>query len=429
MTVKLIEGDCIAAMRAMAERGETVHAVVTDPPYHLTSVVKRFGGEGAAPAQHGTDGAFARASAGFMGKQWDGGDIAFRPETWRLCYDLLPPGGHLVAFGGTRTFHRMAVAIEDAGFELRDTLMWLYGTGFPKSHDVSKGIDKMLGAERERAPPRSVIGHQRNVGNLRPYMLDPNHTTVSDEPASAEAAEWTGWGTALKPAWEPIILARKPLAGTVAANVLAHRTGALNVDGCRVPGAKPDTTRGASPGRCMAGEMGAQGRILDDGKGRWPANVLHDGSAEVGAAFAAFGEKSSGTGAVKRATAAGYSPNALGKESRPAGTEMVSYGDTGSASRFFYSAKASAADRAGSKHPTVKPVALVRWLVRLVCPPGGTVLDPFAGSGTTGAAAMAEGMGAVLIEAEPEYQADIRRRLGLAAPARSEASPFALDLL
>jgi site-specific DNA-methyltransferase (adenine-specific) len=381
MSARLIEGDCLAAMREMAERGETAHAVVTDPPYHLSSVVKRFGANDAAPAKVGATGAYARASAGFMGKKWDGGDIAFRPETWRAVWDVLPPGGHLVAFGGTRTFHRMACAIEDAGFGLRDTLMYLYGTGFPKSH--------------------------------------------------SQKGEWEGWGTALKPAWDPIILARKPPAGAVAANVLEYSVGAINVDGCRVPvpGGSPSAkmreaarASGTAPGR-----QGNYTHTIEDRSspeaywreragealGRWPANVLHDGSDEVEAAFAAFGEKTSGTGAVKRATGAGYAPNALGRESRPPGTPNIEYGDSGSASRFFYSAKATAADRAGSKHPTVKPVALMRWLVRLVCPPGGTVLDPFAGSGTTGAAALAEGMRAVLIEQEAEYVADIRRRLGL----------------
>lgn len=433
MTVKLIEGDCIAAMRAMAERGETVHAVVTDPPYHLTSVVKRFGGENAAPAQFGTDGAFARASAGFMGKKWDGGDIAFRPETWRLVWDLLPPGGHLVAFGGTRTFHRMAVAIEDAGFELRDTLMWLYGTGFPKSRDVSKAIDAEMGAERkvlaEGAPVKRMIpgADQHATGswvkdNGRVFM--PTVTAAG----SPEAAEWDGWGTALKPAWEPIILARRPLSGTVAANVLAHRTGALNVDGCRV-GTEGGTRWVPTGDKGDEGQFGGgikDGAVADAGKGRWPANVVHDGSDEVEAAFAAFGERKSG-GHVSHRTAP-KSKHTFGDLGCPA-EEWVGYPDSGSASRFFYSAKATAADRAGSKHPTVKPVALMRWLVRMVTPPGGTVLDPFAGSGTTGAAAMAEGMDAVLVEREAEYQADIRKRLGLAEPARSETSAYALDLL
>lgn len=415
--VRLIEGDCLVAMREMAKRGETVHAVVCDPPYEL----------------------------GFMGKRWDNTGVAFQVETWRLAWDLLPPGGHLVAFGGTRTFHRMAVAIEDAGFELRDTLMWLYGTGFPKSYDVSKGIEAKL--LTGGCGPKNL--RQRDMGDAyRPHDLagtegygdgrmsrgaDTDRDYKNAPPVTTpEAAEWTGWGTALKPAWEPIILARKPLAGTVAANVLAHRTGALNVDGCRI-GDEVRVAAYTSLAPCHGNALGAAGtaeaRRGTQGApktytGRWPANVLHDGSDEVEAAFAAFGER---PGQLGKASSNPDSPRtrkvygALGRSDEP----MAPRGDTGSASRFFYSAKASAADRAGSKHPTVKPVALMRWLVRLVCPPGGVVLDPSAGSGTTGAAAVAEGMAAVLIEREAEYQADIRRRLGL----RDKAEALAAALL
>jgi len=335
VSTRLIEGDCLAAMRDLARQGETVHAVVTDPPYEL----------------------------GFMGKRWDSTGVAFQEATWRLCWDLLPPGGHLAAFGGTRTFHRMAVAIEDAGFEIRDTLMWLYGTGFPKS---------------KKAP-------------------------------------WEGWGTALKPAWEPIILARKPLAGTVAQNVLAHGVGAINVDGCRLPGGKdvPTSPRRAAQGSAygdLSKDPGTGGGF-DPNLGRWPANVVHDGSDEVEAAFAAFGKRPGQQGRSSTNPETSKTRSVYGAMSH-CGEAMHPRGDSGSASRFFYSAKATKEDRAGSKHPTVKPVALMRWLVRMVTPPGGVVLDPFAGSGTTGAAAMAEGMRYVLIEREAEYQADIRRRLG-----------------
>lgn len=389
-------GDCLDVLKTLPEA--SVHACVTDPPYHLTSIVKRFGAAGASPAQFGTDGAYARASRGFMGKQWDGGDIAFRPELWAEVLRVLKPGAHLLAFGGTRTFHRMAVAIEDAGFELRDTLMWLYGTGFPKSHDVSKGVDAKLGAERGRVVPRSVIAHQRNADNLRPYMSDPNHTTASGEPASDAGRQWQGWGTALKPAWEPIILARKPLVSTVAANVLEFGTGALNIDGCRVgdDGGTKGCTTGPSNGILGDGLIGAFGKPVP-GLGRWPANVLHDGSDEVLTSFPTDTRKTQNV----------YGAMARGSD----GAEPRN--DTGSAARFFYSAKASKADRAGSKHPTVKPVSLMRYLVRLVTPPGGVVLDPFAGSGTTGRAARDEGFDSTLIERELEYAADIDRRLGL----------------
>ena len=374
--VVLHPGDMLDVLPALP--AESIHAVVTDPPYHLTSIVKRFGASDAAPAQEGTDGLFARSSRGFMGKQWDGGDLAFRPETWAAVKRVMKPGAHLVAFGGTRTFHRMASAIEDAGFELRDTLMWLYGTGFPKSHN--------------------------------------------------QHGEWEGWGTALKPAWEPIILARKPLAGTVTANVHAHGSGALNIGGCRI-GDEVRVAAFTSLAPCHGNALGAAGtaeaRRGTQGEpktyvGRWPANVLHDGSDEVEAAFAKFGERpgqlgSSSTNPGKSKTRGIY--GAMGHAETP----MQPRGDTGTASRFFYAAKASKADRAGSAHPTVKPVALMRWLVRLVTPPGGIVLDPFAGSGTTAAAAAEEGFGSVLIEREPEYQADIRRRFDLTTSEGEQA--------
>ena len=390
MTPEIHHGDMRAVLDFIPD--STFHACITDPPYHLTSTVKRFGADGAAPAKPGV---YGRSSAGFMGKKWDGGDISFRPETWAEVLRVLKPGAYLLCFGGTRTWHRIACAIEDAGFDIRDTIMWLYAKGFPKSHDVARGIDKHLGVRGVLGEPRSAAhaewiargalrGDQGAEGWQRPWMDDPEQVAANARryiAGSPQAAPWQGWGSALKPAWEPIIVARRPLVGTIAENVLAHGCGGFNIDACRI------------------GEHG-----------RWPANVAHDGSDEVEAAFAAFGEKRSGTGARKAASGAGYAPNALGSESRPAGTPNVEYGDVGSASRFFFSGKATAADRAGSKHPTVKPVALMRWLVRMVTPPGGLVLDPFAGSGTTGAAARAEGASCVLVEADDEYAADLRRR-------------------
>jgi DNA modification methylase len=390
--IELHHGDMRDVLARLHAEGAQFDACVTDPPYHLTSIVKRFGADNAAPAKPGTDGAFARASRGFMGQKWDGGDIAFRPETWHAVYDALKPGAHLVAFGGTRTMHRIVCAIEDAGFEIRDGLAWLYGSGFPKSHDVSKGIDKAAGAERE------VIGewHMPGRGTRSPeqkYGLTADHGTVT-APATPAASAWAGWGTALKPAFEPIVLARKPLDGTVAANVLAHGTGAINIDASRIPTngetftapqSDPANRRGVVGSAMQARSdternQAAQRASIDRLKtlGRWPANVLHDGSADVESAFG------------------------------------------GSASRFFYSAKADKADRADSGHPTVKPIDLMRWLVTLITPPGGTVLDPFAGSGSTGEAAMLGGFDAHLIEREAEYAADIRHRIkrwsGLDAP-------------
>lgn len=414
MSVTVHHGDSRIVLKTFADA--SIDSVVCDPPYALVSIGKRFGADGAAPAQSGKTGAYARASAGFMGQKWDTGETAFDPAFWAEVLRVLKPGGHLIAFSGTRTYHRLACAVEDAGFEIRDMVSWLYGSGFPKSHSVSKAIDRHNGDERP------VIGTETIANDMRGgALLDvahgvdrPSYQRDVTSAASAASAAWEGWGTALKPACEPIVLARKPLDGTVAATVLLHGTGALNIDGCRI---------GSGAGGERDGEASAARRYTDhgstnfapmpgprggDAKGRWPANVIHDGSAEV---IEAFPDTASGTGAIKRASAEGYRGNALGKESRPAGTPMISHGDAGSAARFFYSAKADAADRCGSKHPTVKPIDLMAYLCRLVTPKGGVVLDPFAGSGSTGMACLREGFDCVLIEREAEYVADINRRL------------------
>lgn len=366
--VALYPGDCIDVLKTL--EANSIDACVTDPPYGLS----------------------------FMGKAWDHGvpGILY----WKVVYRVLKPGAHLFAFGGTRTYHRMACAIEDAGFEVRDSLMWIYGSGFPKSHDVSKAIDKRLGAEREviAPPPYSRGRASQQYSDTRRVFYDypPQPITA---PGSDCAAEWAGWGTALKPAFEPIILARKPLCGTVAENVLRYGTGALNIDACRVAMSDAD--------------MRDVGRTVVRPEGRWPANVLTDGSAE---AIEGFPDSESG----------GYLAEGLQR------THGVTYGkpnltppqrftsSEGSASRFFYTAKADSDDRLGSKHPTVKPIDLMQWLVRLVCRKGGTVLDPFAGTGTTGEAAFREGMRAVLIEREAEYCDDIRRRMKLAMAGPQE---------
>lgn len=356
-------------------------SVVTDPPYALTSIVKRFGKPGSAPAK-GND-AYMRASSGFMGQTWDNGSTAFDPDFWREVFRVLKPGAHVVAFSGTRTYHRMACAIEDAGFEIRDMVSWLYGSGFPKSHDVSKGIDRAAGAERE------VISHGAPVKRMIPGA-DQNKD---------------GWGTALKPALEPIVLARKPLSEkTVAANVLAHGTGALNIIGARIGARTASTGEVVSENVAMGGANYGRVETGETTIGRWPANVIHDGSEEVVAAFPADRPGCKGPASDVRASGEVF------KGERGQGPL---YPDDGSAARFFYSAKADSDDRLGSKHPTVKPVDLMQYLVRLVTPKGGLVLDPFAGTGTTGEAAFREGMRAVLIEREPQYVKDIERRISL----------------
>ena len=315
----LLNEDCLVAMQKLIDDGVQVDSIVTDPPYHLQSIVDRFGKEGSAPAKHGTDGAFARASKGFMGQEWDGGDIAFRQETWELAHKLLKPGGHLLAFSASRNYHRMAVAIEDAGFEIRDQLMWLYGSGFPKSH---------------------------NLGD--------------------------GWGTALKPAHEPIVMAKKSIEGTNKNNREKYGTGGINIDGCRVEldGEKPPS---GSAKRVYKNNQYTEEKIYGDNKttpetGRYPANVMHDGLQEDWA-------------------------------------------------RYFYCPKVSKSERGeGNTHPTVKSQELMKYLCRLVTPKGGTVLDPFMGSGSTGMAAKDEGFEFIGIEREKEYFEVAEKRIKAASP-------------
>ena len=377
MTYTIHNGNCIEVMRSMPDN--SVDSIVTDPPYEL----------------------------GFMGKSWDSTGIAFNVEVWAEALRVLKPGGHLLAFSGSRTYHRMAVAIEDAGFQIRDQIMWIYGSGFPKSLDVSKAIDKAAGAEREVigktiVSPKGVSGAEmRSAVAAGSYGGEPKEIDIT-APSTPEAQQWQGWGTALKPAHEPIVLARKPLIGTVAANVLEWGTGGLNIDGSRI---------GSEGGTAGAG-AGAGARVFSDGLngtfgkpveglGRFPANLIHDGSDEV---LELFGESA----------------------------------------RFFYCAKASKRDRnegldgfeairvhdgrrAGNKggsnprnrtndvkvnhHPTVKPTDLMRYLVKLITPPGGTVLDPFTGSGSTGKGAVIEGFNFVGIELDPDYVAIATARI------------------
>lgn len=392
----LFEGDCRDVMElALAEN--SVDSIVTDPPYHLTTGKK--GGSGEASVNLDSPYGRARVTTGFMGMKWDGGDVAMRPETWRAALAVLKPGGYLLAFSGTRTYHRMVCAIEDAGFEIRDQIQWIYGSGFPKSHN----------------------------------------------------GEWGG--TALKPAHEPIVVARKPLIGTVEANFREWGTGGLNIDGCRV---EP-----TGESRERAGEESQDRRYTDKGAtdfaakpgvrggdpfGRWPANIIHDGSDEV---VGCFPNAPGQLRAVGPEHGEKPSVNVFGDMgARP---YTPPRGDSGNAARFFYCAKASKADRnAGcealpdklfgmssaaaaaaargehydngdggvnkttlrkNNHPTVKPTDLMRYLCRLVTPPGGTVLDPFMGSGSTGRGAALEGFQFIGIEQDPAYLEIARARI------------------
>jgi DNA modification methylase len=400
-TITLHGGDNRDVLKTLAD--SSIDSVVTDPPYALVSIGKRFGSPDAQLPNNGGPMAnqYNRVARGFMGKQWDTGETAFAVEFWQEIYRVLKPGGHVVAFSGTRTYHRMACAIEDAGFEIRDMLQWLYGSGFPKSHDVSKGIDRAAGAERE------IIGenptYRKDQTDAPSFTLQRNPNLTA--PATDAAIQWQGWGTALKPACEPICLARKPLIGTVAANVLAHGTGALNINGTRIGTRTISTGEVVSDNSSMSGPNYGRVETGETTEGRWPANVLHDGSEEVLAGFPNVEPHGSPQSNSIMGGVFGNGQSAL---------SLNQFIDSGSAARFFYTAKADAEDRSGSKHPTIKPVDLIQWLVRLVTPKGGTILDPFAGSGSTGEAAWREGMKCVLIEREEEYLVDIRRRLEMA---------------
>ena len=473
--VELLHGDCLERLRELPDC--SVDACVTDPPYGLR----------------------------FMGKAWDY-DVP-QAEVWREVLRVLKPGAHLLAFAGTRTQHRMAVQIEDAGFEIRDLIAWVYGSGFPKSLDVSKAIDKRRtedlepvrvicrvirsamddrglksrhlvehfdgchprlidhwaardtdsqpslptweqwcrlrellkldtehdaevwrlngrkGQPGEAWGEREVVG-QKEMTDTRKARAGFSGSTHSPDydgskrvvnitaPATPEAQQWAGWGTALKPALEPITVARKPLVGAVAANVLAHGTGGINVDGCRVEANDLDAlqknwdrVQSASQGIASTGLKAID--LLDRAPtGRWPTNLIHDGSEEVVGLFPQTTSGSRKAGQYSGSTGS----NSIGEFGEFNSAAIL--GDSGSAARFFYCAKASKADRgAENVHPTVKPTELMRYLVRLVTPPGGVVLDPFMGSGSTGKAAVLEGFRFIGIEREAEYIEIARGRI------------------
>ena len=422
--INLMHGDCLEVLRTLPDN--SVDAVVTDPPYGLS----------------------------FMGKKWDYDVPA--TEVWAECLRVLKPGGHLLAFAGTRTQHRMAVRIEDAGFEIRDMIAWVYGSGFPKSLDVSKAIDKAAGHEQQIVGMKSDVDGRKRWNELSGGKSDGfsgklNVSRTITAPATDAARQWQGWGTALKPALEPITMARKPLGSTVAECVLAHGTGAINVDGCRV--GTDGGTRGEFVSKVAGGVFSGNdghiggtpvGGVQQINAGRWPANLIHDGSAEV---LAGFPQVKTG---VCPAHASGTNVIYGAMTARSSSEKAKNGGDTGSAARFFYCAKASKRDRdeglegfevkrtggmqatadgsmltgSGNErtttraniHPTVKPTDLMRYLCRLVTPPGGVVLYPFMGSGSTGKAAMLEGFQFIGIEREAEYLEIARARINSVQP-------------
>jgi len=406
MTV--LVGDCRQIMPTMANN--SVDAIVTDPPYEL----------------------------GFMGKSWDSTGVAYDVTVWQECLRVLKPGGHLLAFGGSRTYHRLAVAVEDAGFQIRDQIMWVYGSGFPKSLNIGKAIDKAAGAEREETGlpngMNSCLGGSACKCQTDGLKYSPTKHPAHSLPSTAEAKQWDGWGTALKPAHEPIVLARKPLDGTVANNVLTHGVGGLNIDGCRIGNQSRTYDLTMTSGNFQTTNGGKNQKSgTTTVTGRFPANFIHDGSDEV---LELFPDSKGGAFPKKSNIPTGrHYEGVWGAVDNGVRTEM---GD-GSAARFFYCAKASKKDRNegldefeerlsasmagnlidGSRlggdgspiktpqranhHPTVKPTDLMRYLCRLITPPNGTVLDPFLGSGSTGKAAVIEGFNFIGIEQSAEY--------------------------
>lgn len=422
-------GDCLDTLKTLPDN--SVDSIVTDPPYGLS----------------------------FMGKKWDY-DVP-SVEIWTECLRVLKPGGHLLAFAGTRTQHRMAVRIEDAGFEIRDMIAWVYGTGFPKSLDVSKALEAYSKTGRSDSQVTGD-GRSRLPGQHFKEFRKGNVEKAEFNPTTESAKQWKGWGTALKPALEPITVARKPLIGTVAENVLEHGTGALNIDGCRV--ATDDKLGGghASGGQQMTGgwerpwmkdpdavaanaERSRQSVAKAEELGRWPANLIHDGSDEVLDIF----PDSDGSGQARTLKRGQRDDEGWGMSDEPGSLRDAG---TGSAARFFYCAKASKKDRdegledfedkatafgnqaqaelkrgnlnhddgnsgmnkvkmRKNTHPTVKPTDLMRYLCRLVTPTGGVILDPFMGSGSTGKAALLEGFRFIGCELSPEYMNIAKSRI------------------
>lgn len=377
----IFNGDCREVLADMPE--VFIDTVITDPPYGLE----------------------------FMGKGWDKGVPG--PDFWVEVLRVAKPGAVLLAFGGTRTYHRLACAIEDAGWQLRDCLMWLYGTGFPKSHNISKSIDKRLGVERE--PDKYTGANFKN--KVFGKGMGGGVTTKRGAAGSSEGKAWDGWGTALKPAWEPIIFAMKPLDGTFANNALEHGVAGLNIDAARITGDMgPDRAKG-KPRRTDNTKYGKANATINPQSplGRWPANVVLD--EEVGAIL---DEQSGKNKSNKRGPTGrhvyghpdGRDSNAM-RTSSTKDTTTRGHADSGGASRFFYCAKAGKKERGeDNDHPTVKPIALMQWLARLTSTPeGGLVLDPFMGSGSTGVAALAEGRQFCGIELDEHYIEIAARRL------------------
>ena len=414
---KLYQGNMLDMLEDI--QPNSIDSIVTDPPYGLTSITKRFGAENSAPNVYGKDGSFARLTKGFMGKAWDGSGIEYNVEAWRKCWQVLKHGGYLLAFGGTRTFHRIACAIEDAGFEIRDTIMWLYGSGFPKSLNIGLMIDKKNGIE-------SPVVAKGRSGAAESHSVCITGDDFGGEYEIRQAQnEWAGWGTALKPAYEPVIVARKPCEGSCIDNVMQYRTGAINIDECRVgdeliKGGTMPVMGSGEQGVCEFNTIGAERAEGADHVGKYPSNVILTYDETDADEVCGGMPNTKGTDNLRINSNDGKNYNCYGNYGDCVTT---GYADEGSAARYFYCAKASKRDRdegleafieqrttdgslrcnedtarmfgANSSlhrntHTTVKPCNLMQYLVRLVTPRGGIILDPFNGSGSTGKAAMYE---------------------------------------
>lgn len=446
--------------------GDPFHALLCDPPYHLTSINKRFSDPDSAPAQYGKDGAFSRASRGFMGSTWDGGDIAFRPETWAALASVLYPGAFGMAFASSRGYHRMAVAIEDAGFILHPSIfLWAYGSGFPKATRIDTQVDKAAGVERSRVPANGGLHKNRNMNDDNWQNIgDDNASMLDSEPVTAQAQNWQGHrygGQALKPAAEPILVFQKPYprGKRTVESIVETGAGALNIDAGRIGVNPGNTTNGSA--NAVYGDLGAIGgeKWYGSDQGRWPANLVTDSEgAEL--IDAQSGELSGGNGhRVNHNASIAYAG------SNPDGITTATYADSGGASRFFftydwsleiaeqlaaadpvrYEAKASTTEReAGlahlarqkvndgrdtpidnpyqrgetqrlNPHATVKPIALTEHLARLLLPPANytrRLLVPFAGVGSEMIGAYRAGWDFIQgIELSPEYAAIAQARL------------------
>lgn len=368
----IIQGDCLEELKRIG--GNSIDAIVTDPPYGLS----------------------------FMGNKWDY-DVPSM-EIWKECFRVLKPGGYLLAFAGTRTQHRMAVRIEDSGFEIRDMIAWVYGSGFPKSLNIGKAVDKIQGNERED------LGHNPSARTNKPDV-DVYEAGIRGKDCNLTKgnSEWEGWGTALKPALEPITVARKPLSEkTVALNCLKWAVGGINIDGCRVGTEKLPEQKA---GQAQIGTFERDNMVTPERFGRFPANLIHDGSCEVLSLFPEC-KQAKNVGDFKQLEQMRFSAGGVGvKKQKQTNGEII----TASAARFFYCSKASRGERningANNNHATVKPIKLMEYLVKLVSRDGATILDPFAGSGTTGLACQKLGREYILIERELQYVEIIKARL------------------